>query len=86
MARIVGYAQADVAPEWLFEAPIHGVRRLIERLGGSVDDFDLIEINEAFAAQVWPMATSSASTGTRSTSTGEPLRSATPSARPAPGC
>jgi acetyl-CoA C-acetyltransferase len=52
MARITGYAQADVAPEWLFEAPIHGVRRLIERVGGSLDDFDLIEINEAFAAQV----------------------------------
>ncbi|MDQ4036438.1 MAG: acetyl-CoA C-acetyltransferase [Chloroflexota bacterium] len=52
MARITGYAQADVAPEWLFEAPIHGVRRLIERVGGAVDDFDLIEINEAFAAQV----------------------------------
>ena len=52
MARITGYAQADVAPEWLFEAPITGVRRLIERVGGSLDDFDLIEINEAFAAQV----------------------------------
>jgi acetyl-CoA C-acetyltransferase len=52
MARIIGYAQADVAPEWLFEAPIHGVRRLVERVGGSIGDFDLIEINEAFAAQV----------------------------------
>jgi acetyl-CoA C-acetyltransferase len=52
LARIVAYAQADVAPEWLFEAPIHGVRRLIEKVGGSIDDFDLIEINEAFAAQV----------------------------------
>jgi acetyl-CoA C-acetyltransferase len=52
MARITGYAQADVAPEWLFEAPIDGVRRLIEKVGGSVADFDLIEINEAFAAQV----------------------------------
>ena len=52
MARITGYAQADVAPEWLFEAPIHGVRRLIEKVGGSLEDFDLIEINEAFAAQV----------------------------------
>ena len=52
MARITGYAQADVAPEWLFEAPITGVQRLIERVGGSLDDFDLIEINEAFAAQV----------------------------------
>jgi acetyl-CoA C-acetyltransferase len=52
MARITGYAQADVAPKWLFEAPIHGVKRLIERVGGSLDDYDLIEINEAFAAQV----------------------------------
>ena len=52
IARITGYAQADVAPEWLFEAPIHGVRRLIEKVGGTIDDFDLIEINEAFAAQV----------------------------------
>ena len=52
LARITGYAQADVAPEWLFEAPISGVRRLLDRIGGSVDDFDLIEINEAFAAQV----------------------------------
>jgi acetyl-CoA C-acetyltransferase len=52
MARIIGYAQADVAPEWLFEAPITGVRRLLDKVGGSIDDFDLIEINEAFAAQV----------------------------------
>jgi len=52
MARILGYAQADVAPEWLFEAPIHGVRRLLEKLGLGLDAFDLIEINEAFAAQV----------------------------------
>jgi len=52
LARITAYAQADVAPEWLFEAPITGVRRLIEKVGGTVNDFDLIEINEAFAAQV----------------------------------
>jgi acetyl-CoA C-acetyltransferase len=52
LARITAYAQADLAPEWLFEAPIHGVRRLLEKLGTSIDDFDLIEINEAFAAQV----------------------------------
>ena len=51
-ARIIGYAQADVAPEWLFEAPIEGVQRLIDKLGIPLTDFDLIEINEAFAAQV----------------------------------
>jgi acetyl-CoA C-acetyltransferase len=52
VARITGYAQADVAPEWLFEAPIDGVRRLLEKLELRLDEFDLIEINEAFAAQV----------------------------------
>ena len=52
IARILGYAQADVAPEWLFEAPIVGVRRLLEKLDVTLDAFDLVEINEAFAAQV----------------------------------
>ncbi len=51
LARIVGYAQAEVAPKWLFLAPVEGVRRLLERTGLSIEDFDLIEINEAFAAQ-----------------------------------
>jgi acetyl-CoA C-acetyltransferase len=51
LARIVGYAQAEVAPKWLFLAPIEGVRKLLERTGLAIDDFDLIEINEAFAAQ-----------------------------------
>jgi len=52
IARITGYAQADVAPEWLFEAPIDGVRRLLTKLDLRLDEFDLVEINEAFAAQV----------------------------------
>ena len=52
LARIVGYAQAEVEPKWLFLAPIAGVRKLLERIDLSIDAFDLIEINEAFAAQV----------------------------------
>src|SRR6185503_9952228 len=51
LARIVGYAQAEVAPKWLFLAPIEGVKRLLEKTGLAIGDFDLIEINEAFAAQ-----------------------------------
>jgi acetyl-CoA C-acetyltransferase len=51
LARLVGYAQAEVAPRWLFLAPVEGVKRLTEKTGLNVDDFDLIEINEAFAAQ-----------------------------------
>jgi len=52
LARIVGYAQAEIAAKWLFLAPVQGVRKLLERTAMSIEDFDLIEINEAFAAQV----------------------------------
>jgi acetyl-CoA C-acetyltransferase len=52
LARIVGYAQAEVAPKWLFLAPIEGVRRLLDRIELPIEAFDLVEINEAFAAQV----------------------------------
>ena len=51
MARIVGYAQAEVEPKWVFLAPIEGVRRLLDRIELPIEAFDLIEINEAFAAQ-----------------------------------
>jgi acetyl-CoA C-acetyltransferase len=51
LARIVGYSQAEVAPKWLFLAPVTGVRRLLDRIELPLEAFDLIEINEAFAAQ-----------------------------------
>ncbi|MFI5254160.1 MAG: thiolase family protein [Candidatus Limnocylindrales bacterium] len=51
LARIVGYSQAEVAPKWLFLAPVTGVRRLLEKVDLPIEAFDLIEINEAFAAQ-----------------------------------
>jgi len=51
LARITGYAQAAVEPGWVFIAPVHAVRRLLERTGTTLADYDLIEINEAFAAQ-----------------------------------
>ena len=51
LARIVGYAQAEVEPKWLFLAPIEGVRRLLDRIELPIEAFDLVEINEAFAAQ-----------------------------------
>jgi len=51
LARIVGYAQAEVEPKWLFLAPVAGVRRLLDRIEMPIEAFDLMEINEAFAAQ-----------------------------------
>jgi len=50
-ARILGYAHAGVRPEVMGVGPIPAVERLLERIGLTVEDFDLIESNEAFAAQ-----------------------------------
>lgn len=50
-ARILGYAHAGVRPEVMGIGPIPAVRKLLERTGLSVGDFDVIESNEAFAAQ-----------------------------------
>jgi acetyl-CoA C-acetyltransferase len=51
LARVVDYAQAAVKPLALFAAPIYAVRRLMDKMGVTIDHFDLIEMNEAFAAQ-----------------------------------
>jgi len=51
MARIVGYAVAGVRPEVMGIGPIAAVQALLRRTGLSVADFDVIESNEAFAAQ-----------------------------------
>lgn len=50
-ARIIGYAHAGVRPEVMGIGPIPAVERLLERTGLSASDFDVIESNEAFAAQ-----------------------------------
>ncbi|MGQ9716689.1 MAG: acetyl-CoA C-acetyltransferase [Anaerolineae bacterium] len=52
LARIVASAQAAVEPLKIFIAPIFAIRKLWAKTGTSVDDYDLYEINEAFAAQV----------------------------------
>ncbi|MEI6778479.1 MAG: acetyl-CoA C-acetyltransferase [Chloroflexales bacterium] len=52
LARIAGFAQAAVKPIELFTAPAFAVERLLQRTDTRIDDYDLFEINEAFAAQV----------------------------------
>jgi len=52
LARIVGFAQAAVEPKWIFDAPAQAVPRLLERVGWALGDVDLLEVNEAFAAQI----------------------------------
>ena len=50
-ARVLGYAVAGVRPEVMGIGPIPAVEKLLEKTGLSADDFDVIESNEAFAAQ-----------------------------------
>jgi acetyl-CoA C-acetyltransferase len=51
MARITGYATGATEPQELFFAPIFAVQNLMKLSGTSIGDYDLIEANEAFAAQ-----------------------------------
>lgn len=50
-ARVLGMASAAVPPRIMGIGPVPSTRKLMERLGLKISDFDLIEINEAFAAQ-----------------------------------
>jgi len=52
MARIGGYASAGVDPAVMGIGPVPAVRKLLEKTGLRLEDIDLIELNEAFAAQV----------------------------------
>src|SRR5262249_25412992 len=51
LARITAYASAAIQPRYIFAAPTRAVRRVLELTGLKISDFDLIEVNEAFAAQ-----------------------------------
>jgi acetyl-CoA C-acetyltransferase len=52
MARIVGYAQAGVDPKIMGIGPVPATRALLADTNLMLDDIDLVELNEAFAAQV----------------------------------
>lgn len=49
LVRIVGQVTAAQAPEWFTTAPVSAIRRLLARTGHTLDEIDLIEVNEAFA-------------------------------------
>jgi acetyl-CoA C-acetyltransferase len=51
LARVVAYATGGGDPKDLFFAPVDAVEKLMKKMGVSIDHFDLIEANEAFAAQ-----------------------------------
>jgi acetyl-CoA C-acetyltransferase len=51
LGRLVGYAHAGVEPRIMGMGPVPAVRRVLDRAGMKLDDIDLFEVNEAFAAQ-----------------------------------
>jgi acetyl-CoA C-acetyltransferase len=54
-ARIVASATAALEPELMGVAPIGAIRKVLDRAGMKIDDVDVVELNEAFAAQVIPI-------------------------------
>ena len=56
LARIISTGLSALAPEIMGLGPIEASRQALQRAGMSIDDVDLVEINEAFAAQVIPSA------------------------------
>ncbi len=54
LARIIASAVTGISPEIMGLGPVESCRRALDRAGMSIDDIDLVEINEAFAAQVIP--------------------------------
>ncbi|MCX6538264.1 MAG: acetyl-CoA C-acyltransferase [Acidobacteria bacterium] len=52
LARFVGYATAGVEPERFGVGPVPAIRKLLARTGLRLEDIDLVELNEAFAAQM----------------------------------
>jgi acetyl-CoA C-acetyltransferase len=55
-ARIVASATSGLEPEIMGVAPIGAIQNVLERAGMSIGDIDIVELNEAFAAQVIPIA------------------------------
>ncbi|MFA1719227.1 thiolase family protein [Xanthomonas campestris] len=49
LARIVGHVTHSQAPEWFTTAPVAAIQSLVDKIGWTLDDVDLFEINEAFA-------------------------------------
>ena len=51
MASIVGQAVSGLSPKWILMTPVQAVQKLMAKIGWSLDEVDLFELNEAFSAQ-----------------------------------
>jgi acetyl-CoA C-acetyltransferase len=52
LARVVAHATAATDPLWIFDAPVLAIQKLLKKTGTTLADYDLFEVNEAFAAQI----------------------------------
>src|SRR5271165_5937704 len=81
--RILATTSAGVDPRIMGIGPVPAIRKLEQKHGLKLSDFDLVELNEAFAPRCWPATANSISIATNSTSMAEPSRLAIRSAAPA---
>jgi acetyl-CoA C-acetyltransferase len=51
MARIAGQATSGLAPKWVMMTPVEAVKKLLAKVGWTIDQVDLVELNEAFSVQ-----------------------------------
>jgi len=51
LATIEAHTTGGMEPKWVMMAPVDAVGRLLKKTGGKIDDWDLVELNEAFSAQ-----------------------------------
>jgi acetyl-CoA C-acetyltransferase len=51
LARIVAQATSGLSPKWVMMTPVEAVRKVLARAGWSLDEVDLLELNEAFSVQ-----------------------------------
>jgi len=52
LARVIAHATAATDPLWIFDAPVLAIQKLLTKTGTTLADYDLFEVNEAFAAQI----------------------------------
>jgi acetyl-CoA C-acetyltransferase len=51
IARVTGYTQSGIEPKWVMMAPVKAVQNLMAKTGSKIDDYELVELNEAFSVQ-----------------------------------
>jgi len=84
MGKLIGYAHAGVEPRIMGMGPVPAVRHLLDRTGIKIDEIDVFEVNEAFAAQALAWSGNLACRPSAPTRTAAASPSATPSPLPGP--